>query len=86
VYNSRAHYFIRNSYVCVSVPSFALALCRSMEFFLGTLITGWLGYSSLGNSLVVGDDFETAAKYFERNLRLPFTPPLVTVFGPSFLN
>ena len=32
---------------------------------------------------MLGGDFGTAAKYFERNLRLPFTPPLVAVFGPS---
>ena len=29
--------------------------------------------------LSLGFDFGTAAKYFERNLRLPFTPPLIAV-------
>ena len=28
-------------------------------------------------------DFWTAVKYFKRNLRLPFTAPLVAVSGPS---
>jgi hypothetical protein len=32
---------------------------------------------------VLGGDFGTAAKYFERNLRLSFTPSLVAAFGPS---
>jgi hypothetical protein len=35
--------------------------------------------------LVLGREFGTTAEYFERNLRLPFTPPLVAVFGPSQL-
>jgi hypothetical protein len=30
-----------------------------------------------------GVDFGTAVKSFERNLRLPFTPPLITISGPS---
>jgi hypothetical protein len=51
--------------------------------FLDTLVTGWLGYSSLENSLVVGSDFGTAAKYFKRNFTAPIHPPLVAVFGPS---
>jgi len=50
---------------------------------LSTLVTSWLGYFSFASSLVFGGNFGTAAKYFERNLRLPFTPPLVTVSGPS---
>jgi hypothetical protein len=43
--------------------------------FLDTLVTGWLGYSSLENSLVVGGDFGTAAKYFRRNFTAPIHPP-----------
>jgi hypothetical protein len=32
---------------------------------------------------VFGGDFVIVAKYFARNLRLPFTPSLIAVFGPS---
>jgi hypothetical protein len=35
--------------------------------------------------LLLGFDFGTTVKYFERNLRLPFTFPLVVIFGPSYL-
>jgi hypothetical protein len=40
VSNFRAHFVIRNSYVCapIRVPSFELALCRSKDFFLDTLV------------------------------------------------
>jgi hypothetical protein len=31
----------------------------------------------------LGFEFGIEAKYFERNLRLPFTPPLVAFFSPS---
>jgi hypothetical protein len=77
VYNSRPHQFIRNSFVCapIRVPSFELAI------FLDTLVTGWLGYSSLENSLVVGGDFGTAAKYFRRNFTAPIHPPLDRELG-----
>jgi hypothetical protein len=76
--------FLRLTHLRSDLSSaFYVDLLSSQRIFLGTLVTGWLGYSSLGNSLVVGGDFGTAAKYFGRNLRLLFTPPLVAVFGPS---
>jgi hypothetical protein len=54
--------------------------------FLDTFVTSWLGYFRFVNSCCVlffCGELGTVVKYFERNLRLPFTPPLVAVFGPS---
>jgi hypothetical protein len=42
--------------------------------YLGTLVASWLVYFSFENSFMFGGNFETAAKYFVRNLRLLFTP------------
>jgi hypothetical protein len=73
---SRAHYFVR-SFLCLSSVSYFVSCIGFLTFRgieLSTLVTSWPEYFSFGNSFVLDGDFGTAAKYFNRNLRLPFPP------------
>jgi hypothetical protein len=74
--------------VWCAVPPLVL-LCNSIRWRAAPLPMSLLLLRIFGPVILfrayfaLGGEFGTVAKYFERNLRLPFTPPLVAFFSPS---